>query len=132
MTDSPSTRLEGQASLILVVEDQVLIALDLAGTLEDEGYRVLGPAPTVAAALRLLGQERPDAAVLDMNLRGEMVTPVARLLQHMNVPFVIASADDPAFTADDEVLAAAKHLGKPTAPALLIVTMRGLLSREAC
>ena len=53
--------------LVLVVEDEFLIALELERVLGRQGWRVLGPAPTVGAALRLLdgGGARPDAAVLD-------------------------------------------------------------------
>lgn len=121
----------GSACLILVVEDEVFIALDLAATLEEAGYRVLGPATTVAAALRLLGQERPDAAVLDMNLRGEIVTPVARLLRQMAVPFALASAYGRKELPEDETLEGASHLGKPTAPAKLLAAMNDLLGGQA-
>lgn len=121
----------GQASLVLIVEDEIFVALDLAATLEEAGYRVLGPAATVAAAFSLLGQQRPDAAVLDVSLRGEMVTPVARLLHEMGVPFVVASAHSRAALPDDEVLVAAEYLGKPTAPARLLAAMQNLHSREA-
>ncbi|MBP1807713.1 response regulator [Rubellimicrobium aerolatum] len=131
MAGSPPTRPLGPACLILVVEDEVFIALDLAATLEEAGYRVLGPAGTVAAALRLLGQERPDAAVLDVNLRGEMVTPVARLLRKMAVPFALASAYGRKEMPEDEALAGAVHLGKPTGPAKLLAALSDLLSGEA-
>jgi DNA-binding response OmpR family regulator len=121
----------GRSRLVLVVEDEVIIALDLSATLEDEGYRVLGPAPTVAAALKLLERERPDAAVLDVNLRGETVTPVARVLREMRVPFALASAYGLALLPSDEVLTNAPHLGKPMAPATLLAAMTDLLGREA-
>src|ERR1700759_2232288 len=64
---------------VLVVEDEFLIAMELEGLLEDEGYKVLGPASTVAAALAILADHRPDACILDFNLRGEQATPVARV-----------------------------------------------------
>ena len=99
--------------LVLVVEDEVLIAMDLERTLRRHGYRVLGPATTVAAALRLLDGEAPDVALLDVNLRGELVTPVAEALRARGVPFVLASAYDAArLTA--EVLTGAPNVGKPT------------------
>ena len=109
--------------LVLVVEDEVLIAMDLERTLRRHGFRVLGPATTVAAALRLLDGEAPDAALLDVNLRGEMVTPVAEALRGLGVPFVLASAYDGArLTA--EVLAGVPNVGKP-------VNMRRLLAALA-
>ena len=120
----PQARL---ASLILVVEDEFFIAFDLAATLEGGGYQVLGPAPSVAGALKLLGTQRPDAAVLDVNLKGEMVTPVARLLREMKVPFVLASAYGRSELPDDEALAGAPSVGKPTEPARLLVVLEELL-----
>ena len=108
-TPEPSSR----GPLVLVVEDEVLIAMDLERTLRLHGYRVLGPATTVGAALRLLDGEAPDAALLDVNLRGEMVTPVAEALRERGVPFVLASAYDGAqLTA--VILAGAPNVGKPT------------------
>jgi len=60
--------------LVLVVEDEFLVALNLERVLTRQGWRVLGPAATVAHALHLLEQgETPDAAVLEVNLRGEHV-----------------------------------------------------------
>src|SRR5215212_8822543 len=67
--------------LVLVVEDEFLIAMDLELLLRRHGWRVLGPAATVAEALRLLADERPDVALLDLNLRGELATPVAEELR---------------------------------------------------
>jgi CheY-like chemotaxis protein len=100
--------------LVLVVEDEFLIAMDLELLLRRHGWRVLGPAATVAAALRLLRQgDTPDVALLDVNLRGELVTPVAEELRARGVPFMLASAYDrlgPAAAA----LAGALNVGKPT------------------
>jgi two-component system, response regulator PdtaR len=99
--------------LVLVVEDEFLIALDLEQLLRRHGWRVLGPAATVAAALRLLAGETPDVAVLDVDLRGEPVTPVAAELRARGVPFVLASAyggHGPTAAA----LAGAPAVGKPT------------------
>ncbi len=98
--------------LVLVVEDEFLLALDLELMLKQHGFRVLGPAATVAEALRLLEGERPDAALLDVNLRGEMVMPVVGRLQAMGVPFVLSSAYDRAELAAMD-LAGAPNLGKP-------------------
>src|SRR5687768_10546420 len=77
---------------ILVVEDEALVAWDLESTLHAAGLNVLGPVASVKAALDLLRKSRPDAAILDVNLHGELVTPVARQLRTMNVPFVLSTA----------------------------------------
>jgi CheY-like chemotaxis protein len=87
----------GEGSLdgrsVLVVEDEFLIALELCQTLETEGCRVLGPAPTVDDALRLLeAGPCPDAVVLDINLGGVRAVPVAEVLAARGVPFLAATA----------------------------------------
>ena len=76
---------------ILVVEDDPLIAMELADLLAGRGAEPMGPAPTVRAALAALAESRPEAAVLDLNLRGERSTPVAAALREAGVPFVLAT-----------------------------------------
>ncbi|WP_207103034.1 response regulator [Paracoccus shandongensis] len=84
-----------QGRRVLVVEDEYIIAEDLREELEREGALVLGPVASVAAALDLLqGGPRPDTAILDINLRGERVFPVADRLRAMGVPFVFATGYD--------------------------------------
>ena len=68
-TPEPASRGRGHGPLVLVVEDELLLALDLELLLQRHGFRVLGPAATVAEALRLLEGGTPDAALLDVNLR---------------------------------------------------------------
>jgi CheY-like chemotaxis protein len=76
---------------ILVVEDEALVAMLVEDALLDAGAEVLGPAATVGEALALLEAEKPDAAVLDLNLAGETSTPVADVLAARGVPFVVAT-----------------------------------------
>ena len=59
---------------VLVVEDEVLIGLDVAELLSDVGCRVAGPFRTVADALHSINEQRPAAAVLDVNLGAETAT----------------------------------------------------------
>lgn len=78
--------------VVLVVEDESLIGWNLRFLLERQGWRVLGPAVTVAEALALLAEHGPpDLALLDFNLHGQPVTPVAEQLRANSVPFVLAS-----------------------------------------
>ncbi len=79
---------------VLVAEDDYVIADALCQELEAAGAEVAGPAPDVAAALALLAQGAIDAAVLDVNLRGEMAWPVADALLARGVPFVFATGYD--------------------------------------
>lgn len=77
---------------ILVAEDEFLLADDLCRELEVSGAVVVGPAPSVRHALALIASTPViDAAVLDANLRGEMVYPVADALLARSVPFVFTS-----------------------------------------
>lgn len=115
--------------LILVVEDEVFIAMELEGVLVEAGYQVLGPAPTVSIALSLLDGHNPDAAVLDVNLGGERVTPVAQALAARGVPFLIASAYWPKDLANEPLLSTALNLGKPTASVRLLGELRRMLSQ---
>lgn len=81
---------------VLVVEDEVLIALDIQMQLEDEGWQVIGPAGSVAHAQSLLAEIRPDFAVLDINLGRQTSFEIADALADQNIPFVFlsGSADD--------------------------------------
>lgn len=82
---------------LLVVEDEYLLAVDLVSALEDQGAQVIGPAPSVDAALDIIdGGEPLDGAVLDLNLQGEMAFPVADALLDREIPFVFATGYDQA------------------------------------
>jgi len=75
---------------ILIVEDAVLLALELEAGLTEAGARVIGTAADVAEALKL--SEQPfDVAVLDANLNGTPVTPVAEALRALGKPFIFAT-----------------------------------------
>jgi CheY-like chemotaxis protein len=80
---------------ILVVEDEYIVAEDLCRELVEQGAEVAGPVPTVARALALLAADRLiDGAILDVNLRGEMVFPVADALLYRGTPFLFATGYD--------------------------------------
>jgi two-component system, response regulator PdtaR len=97
---------------VLVVEDEFVIALEVEFLLRDFGCEVLGPVPSVARALELLGRERPDAAPLDLDLLGGTAVPVAELLASMRVPFALVTAYDPT-PIEAPALRGMPHLGKP-------------------
>jgi CheY-like chemotaxis protein len=80
---------------ILVVEDEYMIADEIAGVLEDVGAETLGPTSHVNDALRLVASEsRIDGALLDVNLRNEAVWPVVDALLARGVPMVLATGYD--------------------------------------
>jgi len=77
---------------ILVVEDDAVMALGLTKILEDAGYRVIGPAATVAAAHACMAENRIDAALMDVNLGGDArAFPLAEVLVALRVPFAFLS-----------------------------------------
>ena len=77
---------------VLVVEDEYLLAEDLRPALEAQGAEVMGPAASVAQALDLLRSGlSPYMAILDINLHGEMVYPVADALRARGIPFIFAT-----------------------------------------
>ena len=71
----------------LVVEDETLIAFMIEEAIAEMGLRSIGPAPSVAKALALLQVEAPAGAVLDVNLAGEVVYPVAEALTARGIPY---------------------------------------------
>lgn len=80
---------------VLVVEDEYMLADELAIELEDLGAIVIGPVGDLSDATALIRQEqRIDAAILDVNLGGEMVFPAADLLIERGVPFVLTTGYD--------------------------------------
>ena len=80
-----------KAKRILVLEDEVLLAIEAAEALEELGAMVIGPAHRVEAAMALLDTERPDAALLDVNINGSTSAAVARRLLDAKIPFVLAT-----------------------------------------
>ena len=76
---------------VLIVEDELVIALELETLLGRLGCTVIEAAPTIRRALRAAAHQHPDVAVLDVNLHDERVTPVAEALRAQGVPFVLVT-----------------------------------------
>ncbi|HEY2660980.1 MAG TPA: PAS domain S-box protein [Caulobacteraceae bacterium] len=81
-----------RGACVLVVEDEMLIAMELCAALTEFGWKIIGPAATIEEANRLI-TETPhlDAAVLDVNLAGHLAYPVAERLRSQGVPFVFCT-----------------------------------------
>lgn len=77
---------------VLIVEDNVYLALDLSQAVEESDGLVVGPVGTVAEALLLIKEKPIAAALLDSQLADRDVTPVVKVLAARGVPFVIHSA----------------------------------------
>lgn len=77
---------------VLVVEDESLVLFNLEDTLTEMGCIIVGPAMRLAQALEIAkAAESVDVAVLDVNLGGQPVFPVAEALQARGVPIVFAT-----------------------------------------
>ena len=76
---------------VLVVEDAYFIADEMRRAIQAAGGVVKGPYPDVQQALPVVRDGACDVAVLDVNLRGEMVYPLAEALQWKGIPFVFAT-----------------------------------------
>lgn len=83
----PATASSLQGRRVLVVEDEALIAMDVAATLEDAGCIVVGPASTLAQAKAEIATATLDAALLDANLAGQPVDELAAALAARSIPF---------------------------------------------
>ncbi len=80
---------------ILVVEDDALIALELETELARFGWKIVGPAMSLQEGLNLAEHGHPlNAAVLDVNLNGRLVYPLAQKLQDLGIPFVFCTGYD--------------------------------------
>jgi CheY-like chemotaxis protein len=117
---------------ILVVEDEALVAMLMEDELANAGAQVVGPACSVDEALGLIEQIACDgglnAAVLDMNLEGAAVSPVADRLAALGVPFVFATGYGEG--CDRGAHAAAPILAKPFEPTALVAVVEGLATRK--
>jgi two-component system, response regulator PdtaR len=115
---------------VLLVEDEFVIALDFQILLYRFGCEVLGPVGSVAEALVILRHERPDVALLDVNLRDGLVVPVAERLAAMAVPFLLVTARDSRRLAEP-LLQQAPSLGKPVDERELLRSLARLMGPGA-
>ena len=76
---------------VMLVEDEAIVALAVNDSLTDMGFSVIGPFSRVSDACRALQDNQVDAAILDINLDGEMVYSLAEMLTARKIPFVFAT-----------------------------------------
>ncbi|MER8433646.1 response regulator [Mesorhizobium caraganae] len=110
---------------ILIVEDEWLVAEEHRTILEEAGFAIVGPAPSVPRAKKLIENEAISAAVLDIGLGGETSAALIPLLVERGIPFVFVSG----YTASDvpEDLRHHKMLSKPVWAAALVEAVRNML-----
>ncbi len=121
MTKHPNSR-----PLVLVLEDEALIALSLQDDLQDAGYEVAGPFATCSAAREWLQTATPDMAILDATLKDCPCREIALELSHREVPFLIYSG----YQEDRQLLSEFDHITwieKPVPAAALLQACQQLL-----
>lgn len=85
-----------QGTRVLIVEDECVIAMEIECTLKDCGAQVVGSCTTVESAIEQIDRSRDfDAAILDIDLRGQYAGPVADKLIRVGIPFIITSGYEP-------------------------------------
>ena len=77
---------------ILVVEDEYFLAIEIEDALTTAGAEVIGPISDLEGAMAQVRDDGFDLAVLDINLGGDLVYPIADALKERDVPFLFASA----------------------------------------
>jgi CheY-like chemotaxis protein len=76
---------------VFLVEDEVMIRMMVADMLEELGHSVAAEAGEIGEAVRLVQSTEFDIAILDVNVNGKVITPVAELITARNRPFIFAT-----------------------------------------
>ena len=112
---------------ILVAEDEFIIAFDLCDTVEEAGFDVEGPHTGISSAMLAYQKEKPDLAILDVELDDGNVFPLAQKLIEEDIPVIFHSGQ---FTSDEvrERFPQAHTLSKPCPPSVMLKTVSEALA----
>ena len=83
------------APRVLVVEDEMTVAMLIEDMVGELAYEIAGVVPRLEDAMRLVDSDSFDLAVLDVHLNGETVFPFAAALEERDIPFLFATAYGP-------------------------------------
>lgn len=112
--------------VILVAEDEAIVAHDLCDTVEEAGFIVEGPFDDPSTAMLAFQKQKPDLAILDINLHGGTAYSLAEKMMAEDVPVIFHSGQ----VASEEVQAMfpkAATLSKPCPPAVILDTVQQAL-----
>ena len=112
----------GSRKRVMLVEDEALVGMMMRDMLLDLGYFVVGPFCSLSEAHGALEAQQYDCAVLDLNLRGDLVYPIADLLEQRGTPYFFVTGYGPEST--DARYAHVPVLQKPIAREMLAGTLR--------
>ena len=115
---------------ILIVEDSAIVAMDLEETLEEAGYKVLGPAQDIETAINIVENQQVDGALLDIDLQGSKSFSVAEKLRARHVPFAFISGYKGEETVPPE-LKDCLCLEKPLDEASVLLQVKALLNKSS-
>jgi PAS domain S-box-containing protein len=104
---------------VLIVEDEALVAMELAQILSAAGARVIGPVGDIEGALALIEAGGIDRALLDINLSGRLITPVTSALTRRAIPFIYLTG------YQEPDVEGGLVLRKPASPAVLLGALAG-------
>ncbi len=112
---------------ILVAEDEYITAFDLCDTFEEAGYEVEGPHAGISSAMLACQKERPDVALLDVELADGLTFELAQKLIDDDVPVILHSEPESASSVAARC-PRATTLAKPCPPAKLLDTISRALT----
>lgn len=119
----------GQPVRVLVAEDELIVGYDLCDTVAEAGYEVEGPYDDLSSAMLAFQKNKPDVAILDVQLGDGIVYPLAEQMMAENVPVIFHSGQ----LTPSEVAArypAAQALAKPCPPADVIASVQQALHQH--
>ena len=111
------------AGRVVIVEDELIVAMDMEDFLSDHSWDVVATVPTAAKALAALDDHNPDIVILDLNLNGETTLPVVRELKQRNIAFLVVSGYGD-LRSSDPLLSGVTILSKPWNGDLLLKELR--------
>jgi len=115
---------------ILLLEDQMLIAMDIESSLADRGYGAVTTTNSVREALVVLEREKPDVAILDINLGETTSLPVAEALKRLGIPFIFATGYGEG-TSIPEGFAGVPIVRKPYDIAAVVAALAGVVGASS-
>ena len=112
--------------VILVAEDETIVAWDLCATVEEAGYTVEGPYTDISSAMLAYQKQKPDLAILDVQLGDGNVFPLAEQMMAEDIPVIFHSGN---YTPDEvaERFPQSHALAKPCPPAAIIDSVQNAL-----
>lgn len=110
---------------VLVVEDEALIAMEIAAILEDEGAEVVGPCDNIESALALISGAPLGAAILDMRVGRDSIERVATALAETETPYLFYSGQ-PLSAELQAISPQAPMIGKPALGRTLVLALAEL------